>query len=57
MLAIVLSVYHERFSAYIKTCPDPLRQPGELLLKTGVSKSLYSFDAVLVQAVPLRQLY
>lgn len=53
----ICSVYHRRFSAYIKAYPDPLRQSGELLLKTGVSKSLFSFDAVLVQAVPVRQLY
>lgn len=50
-------MYHRRFSAYIKTYPDPLRQSGEVLLKIGVSKSLFSFDCVLVQAVPARQLY
>lgn len=33
------------------TNPDPLRHPGELLLKIGVSKSWFSFDAVLVQAI------
>lgn len=37
--------------------PDPLAQSYEPLLKIAVSKSVFSFGAVLVQAVPVKKLY
>lgn len=51
------SVYHERLGACIKMYPDPLAQSYEPLLKIAVSKSVFSFGAVLVQAVPVKKLY